>query len=148
MPKMISVYSVAEGGYITTSKVNKSDEGWRSQLTPEQYNITRGHGTEPAFCSGLLQEHGDGVFQCICCGNDLFYTRAKFESGTGWPSFWEPVAPENILTVPDQSFGMTRMEIRCARCDAHLGHVFEDGPPPTGLRHCLNSAALQFTDAG
>lgn len=141
---MIRVYSVADCGYITVSRVVKSDVEWQRLLTPDEYNVTRKQGTERACSGPLLHEHGTGVFQCICCGNDLFISGAKFESGTGWPSFFQPVAPENIRTETDRAYGMLRTEVLCRRCDAHLGHVFEDGPPPTGLRFCMNSIAMKF----
>jgi len=140
----IRVYSVKEHGYILTERVVKSDEEWQRELTPEQYRVARGKGTEAACSGSLLHQHEAGVYQCVCCGNDLFASTGKFESGTGWPSFYEPVAPENIKTESDFGFGMVRTEVICSRCDAHLGHVFEDGPPPTGFRYCMNSVSLKF----
>src|ERR1700676_665517 len=122
-------------GPVEVAKVVKSDSEWRKQLTPEQFHIARGKGTERAFCGTLLDNKRSGVYSCVCCALPLFASRAKFNSGTGWPSFFQPVSAENVVTQADRAYGMERTEILCARCDGHLGHVFEDGPAPTGLRY-------------
>jgi methionine-R-sulfoxide reductase len=135
-------------GPLEMARIVKTDTQWRDQLTPEQFQIARGKGTERPFCGTLLDNKREGVYSCVCCGLPLFASGAKFNSGTGWPSFFQPVANENVVTHEDRSYGMIRTEILCARCDAHLGHVFDDGPAPTGLRFCVNSESLAFTDEG
>jgi peptide-methionine (R)-S-oxide reductase len=140
----IRVYSVEEKGYVMKEKVVKTDEEWKKILTPEQFEITRKRGTELACSGPYWNHHEKGIYKCVCCGNELFTSDTKFESGTGWPSFFSPVSEVNIRTEPDTSFGMNRTEVLCARCDAHLGHVFQDGPAPTGLRYCMNSLAFNF----
>lgn len=125
-------------------KIKKSEQEWRQQLTPEQFNVCRQKGTEPAFSGKYHNHKGEGLYNCVCCQSPLFDSKHKFDSGTGWPSFWDPHTNENITTEIDLSHGMNRTEVLCSKCGAHLGHVFEDGPAPTNLRYCINSTALEF----
>lgn len=151
LPKMVKIVEFTDGGKrkdtVTVARIEKTEDEWRKQLSPDSFEVTRLSGTERAYTNENPNNHENGIFRCICCDTALFDASTKFESGTGWPSFWAPIAKENILETTDSTLGMERTAVSCRLCDAHLGHVFDDGPPPTGLRYCMNSVAMRFVKA-
>jgi peptide-methionine (R)-S-oxide reductase len=150
-PKLVKIVQFTDAGQrqdtVTVPKIVKTEEGWRKQLSPDSFEITRHAGTERPYTNENPNNHAKGIFRCICCDTALFDASTKFESGTGWPSFWAPIAKENVAETSDISLGMIRTAVSCRLCDAHLGHVFDDGPRPTGLRYCMNSVAMKFAKA-
>jgi peptide-methionine (R)-S-oxide reductase len=142
----VSIYSYKTGKVELVDRIEKPPQEWKMILKPEVYRVAREKGTELAFTGKYHDHHEDGIYKCVCCGTDLFDSKTKFDSGTGWPSFWAPIAEENVKTEVDKSLLMTRIEVLCARCHAHLGHVFDDGPLPTGKRYCMNSTSLKFVE--
>jgi peptide-methionine (R)-S-oxide reductase len=150
-PKQVTIVEFTDAGVrtgvVTVLVIQKSDVEWKKQLSSASFEVTRHAGTERPFTGANLNVHDKGVFRCICCDTALFSSETKFDSGTGWPSFWAPIAKENVVELSDSSLGMARTAVSCRRCDAHLGHVFDDGPKPTGLRYCMNSVALRFAKA-
>jgi peptide-methionine (R)-S-oxide reductase len=151
LPKTVKIVNFTDSGKrtdtVTVPRIVKTDEEWQKQLSPDSYEITRRAGTERAYTNENPNNHAKGVFRCICCDTALFDAGTKFDSGTGWPSFWAPIAKENVLETSDKSLFVERTAVACRLCDAHLGHVFDDGPPPTGLRYCMNSVAMRFAKA-
>ena len=151
LPKMVTIVEFTDAGQaketVTVARIEKTEAEWRKQLSNDSFEVTRLSGTERAYTDENPNNHENGIFRCICCDTALFDAATKFASGTGWPSFWVPIAKENVLEITDTTFGMTRTAVSCSRCDAHLGHVFDDGPPPTGLRYCMNSVAMRFAKA-
>lgn len=143
----MQIYDAKENRVVTVDRIEKSDAEWKELLTEKQYEITTRKGTEPPGTCQFDAVHEPGIFQCVRCGTDLFHSSTKFESGTGWPSYFEPISPLNVLEQPDRSLGMVRTEVLCARCGSHLGHVFDDGPRPTGKRYCMNGLTLKFLPA-
>jgi peptide-methionine (R)-S-oxide reductase len=151
LPKMVKIVEFTDAGQrkdtVTVARIEKTEDEWRKQLSRDSFEVTRLSGTERAYTNENPNNHEKGIFRCICCDTALFDAATKFESGTGWPSFWAPIAKENILETTDSTLGMARTAVSCRLCDAHLGHVFDDGPPPTGLRYCMNSVAMRFVKA-
>jgi peptide-methionine (R)-S-oxide reductase len=151
LPTIVTIIAFSDSGQRegkkSVDRVVKSEDEWKKLLSPASFQVTREAGTEPAYTNENPNAHAKGVFRCICCDNALFDSNTKFDSGTGWPSFWQPIAKENVLETTDNSFGMSRTAVSCRLCDAHLGHVFDDGPRPTGLRYCMNAVAMRFAKA-